>query len=167
MARNALLKSSDHIKKEIQKENWTKRQEISRYIENCFINKFEAKGVSEIDVNLEGKILSLFTNEEIINIKNIFEKKYGENSDNYLEFEEKELELEKGQISEGEWVELVGQCYNWEKEIREKNEDVFGEKYKLKKEDFEIYKLEQDYRNLLRKKFRLKLNKKWFRRNKI
>ena len=138
----------------------TKRRELSRDIENGMITKIENKlTLPKIDVNPEGKIISsFFTEEELEKIKTLFLKNDGDKGEEkFKNFEEKVGGLEMGF---GDREELEDEYFAIEKELKEKEEIALIEEHKIKNKEYELFQLNQDYKNKLNKNLKLKKEEK-------
>ena len=157
MNKHPYLMNFDSERIENIKINLNKRKELSNKIENGNITKYElTTSLPKIDTNIEGKIISsIFSEEEIEKIKNLYEN----DEEKFQNFLDKVTELEKG-VMDMEAEELKGECSELEKEIKENEENTFLEKHKLKNKDLEINKFNQDYRNKLKQNFLLKKEEK-------
>ena len=163
MNKQSYLINIDLEKMENMKSYINKRKELSYQIENGLINKYEKIiPLPKIDTNLEKKIISsIFTEEEIEKIKNLYEN----DEEKFNNFIDKVTELERGGITDVEGEELIGTCSDLEKEIKLNEENVFLEKHKLKNKDLEINQIKQDYRNKLKKNLKLKKEEKSLKDN--
>ena len=156
MNKHPYLMNLENKKTENIKINLTKKKEFSRDIENGLINKYEIISLPKIDINHEGKIISsIFTEEEMEQIK----QQYND-EEKFETFKEKIIELERGGIVDMSNEELIEECSKLQKEIQDKEENVFVEKHRLKNMDLEINKNKNDYRNVLRKNIKLKKEEK-------
>ena len=163
MNKQSYLINIDLERMENMKSYINKRKELSYQIENGLINKYEKIiPLPKIDTNLEKKIISsIFTEEEIEKIKNLYEN----DEEKFNNFIDKVTELERGGITDVEGEELIGTCSDLEKEIKLNEENVFLEKHKLKNKDLEINQIKQDYRNKLKKNLKLKKEEKSLKDN--
>ena len=163
MNKQSYLINVDLEKMENIKAYLNKRKELSYQIENGLINKYEKIiSLPKIDTNLEKKIISsIFTEEEIEKIKNLYEN----DEEKFNNFIDKVTELERGGITDVEGEELIGTCSDLEKEIKFNEENVFIEKHNLKNKELEINKIKQDYRNKLKKNIKLKKEEKSLKDN--
>ena len=108
MNKQSYLINIDLEKMENMKSYINKRKELSYQIENGLINKYEKIiPLPKIDTNLEKKIISsIFTEEEIEKIKNLYEN----DEEKFNNFIDKVTELERGGITDVEGEELIGTC---------------------------------------------------------
>ena len=116
----------------------------------------------KIDVNHEQKIISsIFTTEEMEKIKTLFLNQYQNDDQNFNNFREKVLELEKGGgITDNPEEELKEEKSGLEKEIQGLEGSTIIEKQKLKSKNLEVNKTKQDYRKVLTKNIKLKQEEK-------
>ena len=163
MNKQSYLINLDLERMENMKIYINKRKELSYQIENGLINKYEKIiPLPKIDTNPEKKIISsIFTEEEIKKIKNLYEN----DEEKFNNFIDKVTELEKGGITDVEGEELICTCSDLEKEIKLNEENVFIEKHKLKNKELEINKIKLDYRNKLKKNLKLKKEEKSLKDN--
>lgn len=137
---------------------YNKRKEFGQNIEKGNIQKYErSPSLPKIDNNNEKKVISsLFTDEELILLKNIFLDDY---QDENLcgEFMNKIKELEKGKSTDEEVYEnLKRENAELEKQSRENVELIKMENIRLKEKKKEIANLNKDYKIQLRKNIQLK-----------
>ena len=137
---------------------YNKRKEFGQNIEKGNIQKYErSPSLPKIDNNNEKKVISsLFTNDELILLKNIFLDDY---QDENLcgEFMNKIKELEKGKSTDEEIYEnLKKENAELEKQSMENVELIKMEHIKLKEKKKEIANLNKDYKIQLRKNIQLK-----------
>ena len=137
---------------------YNKRKEFGQNIEKGNIQKYErSPSLPKIDNNNEKKVISsLFTNDELILLKNIFLDDY---QDENLcgEFMNKIKELEKGKSTDEETYEnLKKENAELEKQSRENVELIKMEHIRLKEKKKEIANLNKDYKIQLRKNIQLK-----------
>ena len=137
---------------------YNKRKEFGQNIEKGNIQKYErSPSLPKIDNNNEKKVISsLFTDEELILLKNIFLDDY---QDENLcgEFMNKIKELEKGKSTDEEVYEnLKRENAELEKQSRENVELIKMENIRLKEKKKEIANLNKDYKTQLRKNIQLK-----------
>ena len=137
---------------------YNKRKEFGQNIEKGNIQKYErTPSLPKIDNNNEKKVISsLFTDEELILLKNIFLDDY---QDENLcgEFMNKIKELEKGKSTDEEVYEnLKRENAELEKQSRENVELIKMENIRLKEKKKEIANLNKDYKIQLRKNIQLK-----------
>ena len=137
---------------------YNKRKEFGQNIEKGNIQKYErTPSLPKIDNNNEKKVISsLFTDEELILLKNIFLDDY---QDENLcgEFMNKIKELEKGKSTDEEVYEnLKRENAELEKQSRENVELIKMENIRLKEKKKEIANLNKDYKIQLRKNVQLK-----------
>ena len=160
MNKHSYLIEQEAEKKENIKIYAIKRRELSRDIENGMITKIENKlTLPKIDVNPEGKIISsFFTEEELEKIKTLFLKNDGDKGEEkFKNFEEKVGGLEMGF---GDREELEDEYFAIEKELKEKEEIALIEEHKIKNKEYELFQLNQDYKNKLNKNLKLKKEEK-------
>ena len=137
---------------------YNKRKEFGQNIEKGNIQKYErSPSLPKIDNNNEKKVISsLFTDDELILLKNIFLDDY---QDENLcgEFMNKIKELEKGKSTDEEVYEnLKRENAELEKQSRENVELIKMENIRLKEKKKEIANLNKDYKIQLRKNVQLK-----------
>ena len=137
---------------------YNKRKEFGQNIEKGNIQKYErSPSLPKIDNNNEKKVISsLFTDDELILLKNIFLDDY---QDENLcgEFMNKIKELEKGKSTDEEVYEnLKRENAELEKQSRENVELIKMENIRLKEKKKEIANLNKDYKIQLRKNIQLK-----------
>ena len=138
---------------------YNKKKEFSRDLERGIKKNYErSTSLPKIDVNNEKKVISsLFTQEELLNLQDLFMEEYQD--ENKLElFMNKINELEKGyNIKEKAAVDdLKEECIKIEKQIKENNEIITMEEFKLKETNIEISELNKKYKILLKKNLLLK-----------
>ena len=137
---------------------YNKRKEFGQNIEKGNIQKYErSPSLPKIDNNNEKKVISsLFTNDELILLKNIFLDDYQDES-LCGEFMNKIKELEKGKSTDEEVYEnLKKENAELEKQSRENFELIKMENIRLKEKKKEIANLNKDYKTQLRKNIQLK-----------
>ena len=144
------------------KNNLNKKKEFAQDVENGLFDKFEPMKLPKIDVNHEQKIISsIFTTEEMEKIKTLFLNQYQNDDQNFNNFREKVLELEKGGgITDNPEEELKEEKSGLEKEIQGLEGSTIIEKQKLKSKNLEVNKTKQDYRKVLTKNIKLKQEEK-------
>ena len=144
------------------KNNLNKKKEFAQDVENGLFDKFEPMKLPKIDVNHEQKIISsIFTPEEMEKIKTLFLNQYQNDDQNFNNFREKVLELEKGGgITDNPEEELKEEFSGLEKEIQGLEGSTIIEKQKLKSKNLEVNKTKQDYRKVLTKNIKLKQEEK-------
>ena len=144
------------------KNNLNKKKEFAQDVENGLFDKFEPMKLPKIDVNHEQKIISsIFTSEEMEKIKTLFLNQYQNDDQNFNNFREKVLELEKGGgITDNPEEELKEEFSGLEKEIQGLEGSTIIEKQKLKTKNLEVNKTKQDYRKVLTKNIKLKQEEK-------
>ena len=137
--------------------------ELKKIIEEININKEKAK---EEILKIFTKIRNELNNREdqlLIEVDNIFEKKFNvQNIDNFIKdtkYPEKiKIYLEKGKIAEKEWDKnekkniLINDCINIEKAIDKMDKiNTNLEKYKLQNKKFKFYCQPDEVINLIKK----------------
>ena len=153
------------------KNNLNKKKEFAQDVENGLFDKFEPMKLPKIDVNHEQKIISsIFTTEEMEKIKTLFLNQYQNDDQNFNNFREKVIELEKGGgitdnpeeelKEEKSGLEKKEEFSGLEKEIQGLEGSTIIEKQKLKTKNLEVNKTKQDYRKVLTKNIKLKQEEK-------
>ena len=145
-------------KKSLNSLMYNKKKEFSRDLERGKINNYERSiSLPKIDVNPEKKVISsLFTQDEIANLQILFLEEY-QDEDKFEMFMKKINELEKGNsIEDTATNDINEECLEKEKDIRENEELIRIQEFKLKELNIEITDLNQKYRTLLKKNLLLK-----------
>ena len=145
-------------KKSLNSLMYNKKKEFSRDLERGKINNYERSiSLPKIDVNPEKKVISsLFTQDEIANLQILFLEEY-QDEDKFEMFMKKINELEKGNsIEDTATNDINEECLEKEKDIRENEELIRIQEFKLKELNIEITDLNQKCRTLFKKNLLLK-----------
>ena len=145
-------------KRSINLQMYNKKKEFSRDVERGKINNYERSiSLPKIDVNPERKVISsLFSQEELANLQILFLEEY-QDEDKFEMFMKKINELEKGNSIEGTVTDDINEeCLEREKDIRENEELIRIQEFKLKEQNIEIADLNKTRKSLLKKNLLLK-----------
>jgi hypothetical protein len=156
---NDFLNYNDNIKLTANLKMYNdKKIEFSRNLEKGIKNKFERSiSLPKIDVNNEQKVISsLFTQQEIEKLENLFMEKYNDES-KFESFLNKIKQLEKGNDTENDGTDMLNEeCAEMDKEIRESEELLRIEQFKLKEKNIDIAELNKKFKNMKRKNIIMK-----------
>ena len=142
------------------KEKYIIRKKFCLNVEKEKPYGYKLISLPKIDFNNEKKIISpLFNIDEMYKLKIIYIEEYQD--ENKLEiFLNKINEIEKGNCEENELDDLNEENLELEKEIREFEELMTIEEFKIKEKKYENYELNKKYKILLKKNLLLKNEEK-------